>query len=228
MIYSINEGRIPMNSKKNIADIEAVYTEGTYITDCSMFITEAMVSECFNDVNIIRQTAILEGAKFDLFIKNWFKEGKDYKGLKGDLKQIIDANNLDESQLRSKGKGLLYICKRVLQVCCDLEAAMLPASGAIGIVSLLGLNAISGGTIAPALFIKYIIQLVGRFIYDRLFRYAVDLAEFNTIKKDAEACVKQLRDNAKKSNDEAMIKKYNEEADKLEKAIAKYSKKSDK
>lgn len=228
MIYSINEGCIPMNFKKNIADIEAVYTEGTIISDCSCFITEEMLKEYSYDKNVVRQAAILEGAKFDAFLNNWLKEGKDYKGLKNEVKSIIAANNMDKSELRSKGKGFMHTCKRILQICYDIDAVFMPvsaAASAAGTATSLGMLGVAMGT--PAMLIYGIIIFVVNFIINRLMRYLVDTVEFNNIKKDAEDIVSDLRAKAKNA-DEAGAKKLNAEADKLEAAIKKYSKKGEK
>lgn len=73
-----------MSSTKNNREVDysAVFSEGTYIKDCSLLITNSMINECAGDSNLIKQSAILEGAKIDWIMKNAFKEGQDYKGLK--------------------------------------------------------------------------------------------------------------------------------------------------
>lgn len=228
MIYSLHEGRIPTYNDR-IPKIEAIYNEGTYIKDCSFLITEEICVNSFYNEEFIRQTAILEGAKMDMLLKNFLKEGKDYKGLKKDLNQIIVANNMDKSQLASKGKGLIHICKRILQVCIDIDAAIGAAAAPIGVAAMIGLTIVSGGgAVAIVSLISYIVALVVNFIINRLLRLLYDTVEFNTIKKDAEDIVDDLRSKANSAENEQLAKKFNSEADKLEAAIKKWSAKSNK
>lgn len=181
-------------------------------------------------IPISNQDIILEGAKFDLFLKNWMNEGKDYKGLKNDLQEIIDANNLDSDKLKSKGMGFMHTCKRIMQTCTDLQTLAIPASGAVGAIKgtsslaiKLGLTGFSA-ELVPAIIIGGIVGCVVTFISNRIFRYMIDSAEFSTIKSDAKSIVKELRNNAKNSFDRDLAKKLNDEADKLEASIKKYSK----
>lgn len=226
MIYSINEGRIPIRSNKNIIDIEAIYNEGIIIKDCSYLITESMMIECMNNTDIVRQVAILEGAKLDLQLSNWMKEGKDYKGLKKDLKEIINANNMDKSELASKGKGFMHTCKRILQICCDIDAAFMPGASILSTAAKASVLSAAGAAAGiPGVIVLGIIGFVINFIINRLMRLLVDTIEFNTIKKDAEDIVDDLRSKAKTVEDPSAAKKLNSEADKLEKSIKKYSNK---
>lgn len=189
-----------------------------------------MIYSNHNGIIPINQNIILEGAKFDLFLKNYMNEGKDYKGLKKELKTIIDANNLDSSELKDKSTGFMHTCKRILQICTDLETAAIPVGvaigstkGSAGLAIKLGLTGVTAELI-PAIVIGGIIAFIVTFISNRIFRYIVDASEFKTIKKDAEDIVKQLRYNAKNTSDKDLAKKYNFEADKLEASIKKYSK----
>lgn len=222
MIYSIRESVThPVNEPKVYG---AVYTEGTYVKNCDIFVTEQMVAECFGDENLVRQSAILEGAKMDMALKNFMKEGKDYKGLKKDLRDIMKANNMSDKDLETGKKGLLHACKRILQVLSDIESALM-IPGAI----------ISGGLTLPMVFampaagipllIGYIVSYIVAFICSRLFRLLWDTIEFKTLKEDAESIVEDLRDMAKNTSNDSLKKKYNAEADRLEESIKKYSNK---
>lgn len=194
-----------------------------------------MITECGNDRSLIEQSCLLEGAKMDLLLKNFIKEGKDYKGLKSDLNEIIKANNMDDKQLTSKGKGFLHICKRILQILVDIDSMLLPVNTAsniaIGVRMAKDVNmaaAMFGATASVALapvIIKAIITLIVNFIINRLLRLAIDAIEFSVIKSDAEEIVKELRKMAENTNDNKLKKKYDSEADRLEQSIEKYSKK---
>lgn len=135
-------------------------------------------------MDLVEQHALLEGAKFDLLMKNFLKEGKDYKGLKADLKEIIDANDLDDSKLASKGKSLLHICKRVLQICYDIGAAIGTGGTAVSLVAgAVGMLAAGTGPMALIPIIYGIVNFVIAFIINRLIRLLVDHIEFDTVKK---------------------------------------------
>lgn len=218
MIYSLHEGIIPTYGKKEI-NIEAVYNEGEIIKDCSFLITESMIDGCLNNIELVRNCAILEGAKLDMMLSNFMKEGKDYKGLKKDLNEIINANNMDKSELISKGKGFMHICKRILQISQDLATV-----AGTGVIAL----KVAAAPAVPGVIIASILGFVIGFISNRLLRYLCDTVEFETIKKDAESIVKDLRSNAKKAEDPDIAKKLNSEADKLEASIKKYSSNSKK
>lgn len=219
MIFRINESVTPpVNELKTYG---AVYSEGTYVKNCDIFITEQMVSECSDNDDLVRQAAVLEGAKLDLTLKNFMKEGKDYKGLKKDLRDIIKANNLDDKDLKSGKRGFMHICKRILQVTEDLNNVINPISQ-IGSVAI---NTALLGAINPTVLISAIITIVINFIAGRLFRLLWDTIEFNTIKGDAESIVSDLRRMAKNTNDPKLKKKYESEADRLEESIKKYSNK---
>lgn len=176
-----------------------------------------MIAECFGNSDLVRTSALLEGAKFDTWIKNFFKEGEDYKGLKKDLQEIVAANNMSEEGLKSKGKGFMHTCKRILQVMYDIDGMTIPAMGGMRIAA-----SIAAG---PVFVIGGIVSLVISFIVNRLMRYLVDTVEFNTIQKDAEKIVSDLRREASKAENPEIAAKYNAEAERLEKSIEKYSKK---
>lgn len=211
-----------------------VYKNGSIIAECDQFVTEKMVLECSMDPVLVEASAILEGAKMDVLLKNFLKEGEDYKGLKKDLNEIIKANNMSDAELKSKGKGFMHICKRILQLDFDIGVALAPVNALravkSGIESVNTMNAISavlGGasmSVAPVI-IGGIVGTVVGFIINRLLRLLVDTVEFNTIKKDAEKIVAELRLKAKETENEALANKYRSEADRLQKAIDKYSNK---
>lgn len=214
-------------------------SEGTYITNCDIFVTDDMINECCGDRNLIEYSALLEGAKIDLALQNFLKEGKDYKGLKKDVKDIIKANDLDPDNYRSKGKGFMHVCKRILQVCEDIAVPLGIGTDVASIAG--GLKMASKANAAAAAFglasvavspmtivINGIITLVISFIINRLFRYLLDTIEFNTIKEDAIDVVRDLRISASKANDPKIAEKFNKEADRLEESIKKYSKKNNK
>ena len=222
------DGHISSSSQSSsveIPSIHAVYDEGTIIRNCDCFITENMVEECFGNADLIRQSAILEGAKIDWKLKNWLREGKDYKGLKKEVKEIIKANDLDDSDLRGNGRKFMHICKRILQICEDIGIAI-GAGTAIGQMA----TGLAVSAVSPIIGVSYIVgTIVGfviGFIINRLFRYLWDTLEFNNMKEDAENIVSDLRRNARKAENKKMADKFNSEADRLEAAIKKYSKKS--
>lgn len=230
---------------------DIVYSEGVYFKNCSSLVTEEMISECCGDKYLIEQSAILEGAKLDLALKNFLKEGQDYKGLKADLEKVIKANDISDEALKTDGRKFLHICKRILQVMYDICVIIgIPAAGAqvaggIGVakmkadtVGTIG-NIIGGEAIGAAsatakgiiktgitvsIFNAILGYLIG-FIINRLIRYLIDSIEFKSIKDDAEIIVKELRANAKKAQDPKVAKKMESEADRLEESIIKYTKK---
>jgi len=219
MIFRINESVTPpVNEPKTYG---AIYEEGTYVKDCDIFITEQMIAECFGNEDLIRSSAILEGAKFDLALKNFMKEGKDYKGLKKDLRDIIKANDLDEDKLKTGHKGFMHACKRICQVLEDIGSI----TGPISVVGGAVVPMLIGGN--PVALLSAIASAVVSFIISRLFRFLWDTIEFNAIKEDAETIVSDLRRLAKKTEDKKLKDRYNAEADRLEESIKKYSNKSD-
>lgn len=221
---------------------DIVYSEGTYFKNCSNLVTEEMIAECWGNRSLIEQSAILEGAKLDLTLKNFLKEGQDYKGLKADLEKVIKANDISNETLKSDGRKFLHICKRILQVMYDISPILgIPVAGAqiamtgaaakmkadaasvFGVGGAAASNIIKTG-ITVSIFTAIISYIIG-FIINRLIRLLIDTIEFKTIKDDAEDVVRELRLNAKKANDPKIAKKMESEADRLEESIAKYSKK---
>ena len=218
-----------LHSLRGGGDVErgynAILENGEYIKNCNLFITEEMVNECCGNTHLIEQSALLEGAKLDMQLKNLFKEGKDYKNLKKDVKEIIKANDMDDDDLKSKGKGFIHVCKRILQVCEDLAVFVGGAGAAANTVTGIGIIAAGLTPVGVGMIIGAIVSFVVTFIASRLFRLLWDTLEFNAIKDDAESIVRDLRRMAKNTNDKKLSEKYNAEADKLEASIDKYSKK---
>lgn len=190
--------------------------EGQFVKEASVFVTENMINECCGDADLIHQSAMLEAAKMDGALKNFMKEGKDYKGLKKDLNTIIAAYDLPKEEFGRKSNKLLHVCKRILQVCYDLDAAIgagVAAGGAVAMIATM-----------PAMLPVYIISWVIGFICNRLLRLLVDTVEYKNLEGDVQGIVTDLRAAAKKSEDEKRAAKMNAAADKLEESLAKHRK----
>lgn len=197
---------------------------GGLIKNCDFAITDDLVFEAAFDLATIEECALLEGAKLDLKLKNFLQEGEDYKGLKKELKKVIDANNLSDEKLKSGKNDFMHICKRILQ-CCEDILAVFNTFYTVGYTA--GGIALGLATGQPVIIlcavVPNIIAFVIGFIINRLCRLLWDTIEFETIKKDAESIVKDLRKSAEKAP--KLEKKLNAEADRLEAAIEKYSNK---
>ena len=197
---------------------------GVLIKNCDFVISEEFISECAYDTTLIEETALLEGAKLDLKLKNFMQEGEDYKGLKKELRKVIDANNLSDEKLKSGKNDFMHICKRILQCCEDILAVFSTFHTAGYTAAGIALGLATGQpTLILCAVVPHIIGFVIGFIINRLFRLLWDTIEFETIKKDAESIVKDLRKSAEKAP--KLEKKLNAEADRLEAAIEKYSNK---
>lgn len=210
-----------------------IYENGTLIKNCNFALTDEIIESCMGNTYLIRSSCILEGAKIDMTLKNFLKEGKDYKGLKKDLREIIRANDLDTDELQTDRKGFMHICKRILQVTYDLGAVV---GGVLGVADIIsagtigaGYASLFGGTAGAVMssatvfiVIFAIISYVIGFIINRLIRFAVDSVEFNTLKKDCNKIVDQLEDLANKTNDKKKADKYRKEAQRLKDSIRKY------
>lgn len=210
---------------------DIIYERGDLIRNCSFALSDEILESCLGDDFLIRSSCILEGAKMDFLLKNFLNEGKDYKGLKKDLKEIIRANDLDKDKLRTGKDGFMHICKRILQISYDL---CIPIGTVTGVVNLANLSQYNGamasifGTSATSAVAQTIlggiIGFVLGFIINRLIRYCVDTVEFNTLKKDCDDILDQLEDMARKCKNPKQAEKYRKEAKRLEDAIKKYSK----
>ena len=75
-----------INDFYNRYSMDIMSESGVYMKNVGTLVTPEMVMECAFNNNLIREAAILEGAKLDAILKNFLKEGKDYKGLKKDLR----------------------------------------------------------------------------------------------------------------------------------------------
>lgn len=164
-----------------------------------------MINECAGNLELIEKSALLEGAKIDFALKNLFKKGKDYKDLKKNVNEIIKANNLSKDELRSKGKGLMHICKRIIQVIEDIGIFVYTTGAAINTTSVIAFVVAGGAIPGITIIIGSIIEFVVGFIINKLIRFAADSLEFNTIKKDADDIVDSLRSQAKKSKDKNIL-----------------------
>lgn len=190
--------------------------EGKFVKEASEFVTDTMIAECFNDTGLINQSAMLEAAKMDTALQNFMKEGKDYKGLKKDLNTILEAYDLPKEEFGRKSDNMLRVCKRVIQICLDLYAAIALGIGAAGVVAF--------ATTMNAALPIYIIKFVVRFICDRFIRYLVDTAEFEKLKGDVNNIIDDMRAAAKNYEDEKHAAKLNSAADKLEASLRKHRK----
>ena len=195
-----------------------------YIKNCSTFVNDALMENYMGDHDLISQSAILEGSRIDLALKNFLKEGKDYKGLKNDLRTIIDVNNLDDKYLTSGSSKFIHICKRIIQVLLDIDAAVIPAAAVAGGVGSAVAATMVGGISIPLVIIIAILDFVVSFIVNRLLRYLVDTIEFDTIRNDTKEIISDLRSKADDTDDEKLKKKYLENANKLSEALKKHSK----
>ena len=213
----LNESTNRKTSMDTIVDSilsEGAVISGTLINDCRAFLTETMILECSNDRDLIYQNCLLEGAKFDMTMKNFMKEGEDFKGLKKELKEIMKMNDMDDSELQSNVNSPAHVVLRILQILEDLCVVYSIGVGGTQII-LSGFN--------PIILIGSIIGFAIGFLINRVFRFLWDSIHFNVIKKDCENIVLQLRKMSKDTKDSKLQKKYSDEADRLEAAIEKYS-----
>ena len=229
-----------INDFYNRYSMDIMSESGVYMKNVGTLVTPEMVMECAFNNNLIREAAILEGAKLDAILKNFLKEGKDYKGLKKDLREIIKANDMDDSALSTGKKGLMHTCKRILQVALDLGPLVsvagsagsiaTTASGAAKVASFVnatglagaGVSVSVGAAVLPAI-IGAIVGLIIGFIINRLLRLAVDTVEFKAVEGDARDIVDDLETAARKTEDPKLKKKYQDSADRLRESIKKYS-----
>lgn len=204
MLYSYNKNlfenaKFLNESFTDDFNISIVNENAFLIKNCNFIIDDDIIKECFGDVTAIKHYALYEAAKMDIAISNFCKEGKDYKGLKADLKEIIDANNLDDSALKSKGKGLIKVCKRIIQIILDIEATL---DKNVTPWAAVFLAAFPGMSIAR--FIVMIISIITKFIVNILLRLLVDMGEFKSVKSDAEAIISMLREKAKTTDNKSI------------------------
>lgn len=180
----------------------------------------------FNEVNFVNGNvvALNEGAKFDWFLNNFLKEGKDYKGLKKAMSKVQEAVDLSDEELAKDPSKFMEISKRALQIILDILSMSIDVVQAIGNFFVY-INLIAPFTkFSPKGWLMWMIGFILTKLVDRLLRLAVDKAEFKHCKTEAEGMVKLLRDKADKTNDRELKAKYREEADRLKKKIKYYSK----
>lgn len=122
MIYSPNTKPETISLVESFIDDNGpvIYENGSIYRDCTDYITEEMIVECLGDPYLVQQSAILEAAKMDWNLKNFLKSGEDYRGLKKELKEVMDANNIKEDEVSSKGSKVIHACLRCVQIICDL------------------------------------------------------------------------------------------------------------
>lgn len=191
-----------------------ILEDGEYIKNCNVFITESMISACKGNRNLLRETVLNEGKKFDDIAKKIFKDEKDYKGLSSELKEIIKANDLDDKYLKSNTSKFMKNCKKAIKICEELTPTV--KSKAIG--------GVIGGAMTGSAFsiIGSIVGFVVGFIINKVFRLAAYAAEFDVTKKDALYVLEQLDNCAETCYDPKLKKRYEKEADRLRKCIEKY------
>ena len=180
----------------------------------------------FNEVRFIAEDVlpINEGAKFDWFLNNFLKEGKDYKGLKRAMQKVQEATDLSDKELAKDPSKFMKISKRALQIILDILAMGIDAVQTIGnffvyinLIAPFAKFSIKG-------WLVWMIGFISTKLVDRLLRLVVDKAEFKQCKNEAEEMVKLLRDKADKTDDKELKVKYREEADRLKRKIRYYSK----
>lgn len=213
-----------------------ILENGEYIKNCNFLLSQELYESCYHDKDIIREHCLLEGAKLDLTLKNFLKEGQDYKDLKKNIKELVKAYDLNDEDLISGKRKLLHICKRILQVLSDIESVLIVGGSSAGAVAILfsmtAEDVAMAGGIGATIFemgAGLIFVAIITFIYyflERLFRVLVDYVEFDTIRKDANNIIDQLEDNAKKSKDKKLKKEYKEKAEELKNKLRKYENKS--
>lgn len=211
-----------------------ILENGECIKDCNFLLNEDVYNSCFQDKDLIKEHCLLEGAKLDMKLKNFLKEGKDYKDLKKNIKELVKAYDLDDEELASEKNKFLHICKRILQVLLDIEAALI-AGGTTALeidglffvsknIATIGITGVATNFLIGGIFIA-IIGFIYYFV-NRLLRILIDVVEFNTIKKDTNLIIDQLETNAKKTKDKKLKKEYEEKAEELKKKLRKYENKS--
>lgn len=230
MIYNnpifINES-LKIN-KKNIP-YNVIYENGEFIKNCDMFITNELLENYQYNRDMVTRAALLEGAKLDLFLKNFIKnfmrEGKDYKGLKQLINDVADECNKSGDTIYAEGKSgarkFLHICKRILQVLLDVGtlcalgfSGMTLASGIIGVFTA------GPGALLTA--ILTIIHIVIGIIVSRAERYAVDFVEYRNAVGDAKSVVKELEALKTTKTDPKAIERIDKCIDKINKKIEGY------
>lgn len=236
-INTLTESCFPNNGNIHLKRDHMILENGEYIHDCSFLINEEMVQEYIYDKNLIETAALLEGAKLDLALKNFLKEGKDYKGLKSDVQKLVDMYDLDDRKLISGRNAAMHLIKRILQVLADIEAAItigagIPTVVGTGVATALTFKtaadaglAVSTGAVAAGItgaVLYSIVIFIIYFLWNRLWRLIYDSVEFYVIEKDANEVIDELKDLASECKDKKRKKKYEEEAEKLRKKLKEY------
>lgn len=229
MIYNnpifINESSFNMNSKKNIP-YNVIYENGEFIKNCDMFITDELLEAYQYNKDMVTRAAILEGAKLDLlfrnFIKNFMKEGKDYRGLRSLLNDVADECSKSGDIIRNEGRTgarkFLHVCKRILQVLIDISAACsMGFSGGMLIGTIAG--AFIVGPAALLMGALQIIAVVINLMINRLLRFAVDCAEYSNATDDARDTIRELEALKTTKTDPKAVKRIDDCIEKIKKKI---------
>lgn len=153
------------------------------------------------------------------------KKDRIIRVLKKEVNKIIEANNLPKDQMKSKGKGFMHVCKRILQILQDCSVFGGVATTASNISVGAKIVAAGGAAIGSGMIVGAIAGFVVGFIINRILRYCFDSAEFNAISTDAIEIIQTLKKQAKDTNDAKLAAKLNKQADDLQEALNKYSKK---
>lgn len=191
--------------------------------------------------NLLSEDAILlEGAKFDIILKNFIKEGKDYKGLKAVCKDAVMYYNLDVSQLASQSSGFIHFVKRYFQITQDIGAIIVPIAGIGSGVKVVagmkmvnsfsaafGVAGVGSGAIAGGIIFTALITIIS-YLINRLIRYFIDKAEYRQCVKDAEMIIKNLEILKSKTQNKKEQEKIQNSINRIKDTIEKTSKKSKK
>ncbi len=204
------------------------------ILDNSIFLTEELIADCMGDENLIREAVMLEGAKFDVKLRNFLQEGEDYKGIKKDIREILKAQGMSEEDFIKKGvwRKILHILKRFVQIVADLYTLIGVPLGvgvdayhaSLGVAAGKAAVAATGGTVATPVAVIIAILIVAifaalRYFGSRAIRWLADTAELSRAKKDMKEIAKIARQNADSCENPAGRKKFNSIANQLEKKI---------
>lgn len=88
--------------------IDGTISENTIIKRCGCFVNEKMYYDCIGNNELIKRQAILEGAKLSEWFNKFFKTGKDYEGLRKELREIVYINNLPKDELKTFNNISVY------------------------------------------------------------------------------------------------------------------------
>lgn len=139
-----------------------------------------------------------EKAKWDLLLNNFMEEGEDYRDLKLALREVCELNSSDDVTFKRKKRTVLHAIKRFIQCYDDVAYAI---------------NAVSCLAIATIPF------MIIPMLLNRLERFCVDSVEYNTLKKDTQEIISQLKVAKEKTKDKKAAEKIQKGIDKLERML---------